>query len=165
MRLRQLMKAQIERYRNTKRSSVVSDTVIDVEAIKKEIAKLESRADKYNHAYSEGVFSLEKLLEYLDPIKKQLGLLKNSLAKVSIQNFSKAEVIFPSDADINFFTQEARKLSAALSFEQKKGIMLTTLDKVYSNQKSMQVYGVLNLCEIYVKFFPNDRNCRTPKCW
>lgn len=151
----------IERYKKEKKDSVTSNTVIDVDGTKKEITKLESRADKYSHAYSEGVFSLEKLLEYLNPIKKQIEGLKNDLAKASVENLPKTEMMVSSDTDIKFFTKEARKLSATLSFEAKKGIMSTTLDKVYSNQGGIQVYGALNLHQIYVNFFTCNRNCWT----
>lgn len=157
----ELLKDQIERWKKDKISNEVSRSTIDIESTKKEISKLKTREERYTNAYSEGVITLDKLKEYLAPIKNSIASLEKSLVQASASQPSKIETTFPNDEEIELFAGKAMKIAATLSFEAKKGIMLGSLDKVYSTQKSMQIYGAFNLNEIYVKYFTDDRHRRT----
>ena len=55
-----------------------------------------------------------------------------------------------------FFT--VKYLNDTLSFESKKGIIQRAISTIYSNQKDLQAHGLINLNEIYVKFFTKYRN-------
>lgn len=154
----ELLKAQIVRWKIAQKGNVVSSAAVDVESTKKEISKLKTREERYTNAYSEGVITLDKLKEYLSPIKDSLATLEKSLGQASLVQSKKLETTFPSDEEIEFFAKEVVATSGTLIFMAKKGIMLGSLEKIYSTQKSMQVYGALNLNDIYVKYFTNNRH-------
>lgn len=160
----ELLKAQIVRWKVAQKGNVVNSEAVDIESTKKEISKLKTREDRYTNAYSEGVITLDKLKEYLAPIKDSVVSLEKSLLRASSALSPRLESTFPSDEEIELFAKEAVAISGTLSFMAKKGIMLESLEKVYSTQKSMQIHGALNLNDIYVKYFTNNRHRRTSQC-
>lgn len=154
----ELLKEQIERWKNDQNSNDLNRVVVDIESTKKEISKIKTREERYTNAYSEGVIDLGKLKEYLAPIKDRLTFLEKSLVQASASTPKNSDVLLPNDQEVQHFAKEITGALETLSFEAKKGIMLGSLGKVYTTQKGMQVYGAFNLNELYVKYFSLSRH-------
>lgn len=154
----ELLKAQIERWKKDQKNNAGEKLVVDTESIKREIQKLKTREGRYTTAYSEEVITLDKLKEYLAPIKENVASLEKSLVLASVAQAPKPETQFPREDEIELFAKDAVRYAGSLSFEAKRGIMLGSLDKIYATQKGMQVYGALNLHEISVEYFSKNYN-------
>lgn len=153
----ELMRVEVEKCLNNYKSTNVNKYVIDIEGTKQEIAKLKGRQDKYTNAYSENVISLEKLKEFITPLKDNVSSLEKNLAQAYVEQKSKQEIVVPSDEEIELFASEAKEHLKSLSFEQKKGIIRNAVTKIQSTQSDLHVHGILNYSELYVIFFTEYR--------
>ncbi len=160
-----LMKEQVEKWLNNHNVNDTNVSVIDIEATRNEISKLKSREDKYTNAYSEEVITLGKLKEYLSPLKSKISLLEKNLAQACDTQKTKTEIMMPTDEEIDSFSKEIAEFlnPDTLSFESKKVIIQRAITKIFSSEKDLQVYGYLNLNELY-GLLTNYRHRRSPKC-
>ncbi len=155
----EIMRTYAEDWKKNHEVENANRSMINIENTKKELSKLKSQEDRYTKAYSEGVITLEKLKEFLAPYKDKISFLEKNLAQAYIEQKPKFDTVLPNNDEIGVFTKEAIEyLKDSLSFELKKGIMRKAITTIYSNQKDLQAHGFINLNEIYVKFFINDRN-------
>lgn len=161
----EMMKAQIERYKTRSKNINIGDVTVDVDSAKKQIIKLKTQMERYNTLFTEDIITLDQMKEHHALLTGQIKQLDDLLTKNNLEQRPPTEISFPSYEEIKIFAKEAKKYRDSLSFWEKKGIIASTLDKTYSNQKSIDVYGSLNLHEIYVKHFSRYRNRRSPKCW
>ena len=137
-----------------------NNSIIDTENTKKEISKLKGQEDRYTRIYSEGIISIEKLKEFLAPLKDKISLLEKDLAQSFIEQKPKLDMALPNEEEISLFAKEAISYLDNLNFIAKKGIIRKAVTTIYSNQKDLQAHGCLNLNEIYVKLLTINRNRR-----
>ena len=141
-----------------------NNSIIDTENTKKEISKLKGQEDRYTRIYSEGIISIEKLKEFLAPLKDKISLLEKDLAQSFIEQKPKLDMALPNEEEISLFAKEAISYLNNLNFASKKGIIRKAITTIYSNQKDLQAHGCLNLNEIYVKLLTINRNSRVAEC-
>jgi site-specific DNA recombinase len=164
MRSPELLNSQIERYKMANKNTDTKKTLLDVDGTKKQIVKLKTQMQRYETLFTEDLITLEKMKEHHAIFTKEITELENILLKFNLEKKIDVNVSYPSYDEIKFFAKEFRDYTDSLSFEAKKGIIATSLDKVYSNPTGLHVYGSFNLTEIYVKYFSRHRNRRSPKC-
>ncbi len=171
-----LMMQQVSRWMN-KSKMCGKFSLIDIEGIEKEIGKLKETEDRYSKAFGSGLFTIEKLKEYLDPLRERISLLEKQISEAQQEKMETEILALPNQEEMETFAQKARELLKDLSFEAKQEIVRSVIGKLVSNQKQMDVQGVLNLDEInvlfsnvesnsqinHVKFKTIYRNCRTTK--
>jgi len=158
------MNAEVEQFLINHTKNETMDFVVDIEETKKEIAKLVEREKRYTNIYSEGLITIEKLKEYLFPLKEEMSALEKKLSQAMAQK-PKAEVLLPTKEEIELFAKEATELLAGdLNFEAKKSIMSKANIQIFSTQRDLNVHGCINLSEIYVKLLPERWNSGVAKC-
>lgn len=160
----EIMRTYAEKWINNHKIDDVNRSMIDNEDAKKELLKLKNQEDRYTRAYSEGIISIEKLKEFLAPLKDKISLLEKNLTQACIEQKPKLDITLPNEEEISLFAKEAINCLDNLNFTSRKGIIRKAITTIYSNQKDLQVHGCINLNEIYVKFITNDRNRRFAEC-
>ncbi len=153
-----LMNAQVEKWVNGRNNNNATGFVVDIDGIKKEIAKLEDREKRYTNAYSEKVISLERLKEHLTPLQAEIAKLKKDLTQAYAQAKPKLEMEIPAKNEIELFAKEATEALNTLSFSSKKAIINKSIERVFSSQKNLQVHGSIDLQQSYVKSLTINRN-------
>ncbi len=149
--------------RLTRDKGKVSTSTIDIEATRKEIMKLKGQEDRYNHAFAEEVISIEKLKEYLAPVREKVSNLENQIIQANLEMKPENEIPFPNKGEIESFVSDTVRFLENLNFESKRAIVRRIVEKATATQKELQVYGGILLKEIYV-LFPEDRNCGVAEC-
>jgi len=129
----------------------------DATVIGEEIRKLNEQIDRYNRAYGEGVFSIEQLREYVDPIRNRLVSLESDLRAANNHLLDVGETNFPSDEAIDLFASNFKKISKNLNFEQKREIVLNAVEKIVGNQSRLEIACNLILNQ-HVGYRTNHRN-------
>ena len=158
-----LMKAELEKWIYASRNQKASKTQVDIEGTKQEIVRLKSREEKFTNAYTEDVISLEKLREYLMPLKEKRSVLENKLAQAYVEQSTQIAISTPSEEEIERFAVVAQDGLKSLSFGQKKGIIRKVITKISSSERELQVYGQLNYNELHVVLQTNHRHRRPTK--
>ena len=151
-----LMEEQVKRYLDKRRVNAQQESFFDFESTKDSVEKIKNQEDRYTKAYSEGVISLEKLKEYIAPLKEKLISLEKSLARASAEQNVVTEISLPNEEEIKKFSEEVSEYLDGLSFSSKKCIIQSAITKITSEQTDLQVHGLLNFGEIYVKLFTKD---------
>src|SRR3990167_9535982 len=157
----ELMQKQASRWLDTSKNK---RTVLftDIESMKKEIENLKEKVDRYNKAYADGVFTLEKLREYTAPLIEKVGSLDYQIA-ITKRNQEETALLIPSPYEIEDFAKEATRKLKSLSFESKRAIVMNVIDKVVSNYAKLQVYGYIPI-DPNVSFCSKHRHCRFTQC-
>jgi site-specific DNA recombinase len=152
----QLMTKQIERWQGAHRAKGAS-AENDLTETREEIAKLKVQETRYNKAYGAGLFTLEQLQEYVEPIKVRILALERQLSNAMHETHQSTIVATPNrDTTIRFAAQSRQTLSD-LHFAQKRSIVLNIIEKVVATQQQLHVYGFIPLSN-YVEFCPEDRH-------
>ncbi|MSR73093.1 hypothetical protein EXS61_00580 [Candidatus Parcubacteria bacterium] len=158
------MRKQLDRWINSKNlKNTVSAS--DTPFLQKEISNLKTQEDRYNKAYGSGVFTINQLKEYVDPIKEKMSALEFQISDAK-QEILRTETNLPNQNEIDKFTEEVKNEINNLSFVVKKGIMMNVLDKIVANKEQLQIYGYIPVASNYhVKYKTINRHRRSPKCW
>ena len=160
----ELMLSQIKRWmkehEGDKKQESLQESLLDIDYTKKEIAKLKSQEDKFATAYSKDIIDLNQLRNYVAPLKEQVNILEKKLEQTYSKQRNKLEITTPTDEAIEYFAKEAKIVLNGLKFNSRKAIVNKTIEKIISTQKNLQVYGLINLQEIYVGFITKNRYCR-----
>jgi len=90
---------------------------------------------------------------------------EDQIVKANLEITPKNEILLPSSDEIETFAKEATECLKNLSFELKQAFIRTVVNQATASRKSLQVYGLINISEIYVKFFSKYRNCWPSECW
>ncbi len=152
------MMAEISKWA-TKRKDKRLATGVDVEAIRKEIAKLKEQVERYNNAYGAGLFSLEKLKEYSLPRNKRIEELQSQIKKVEQEENNITIASMPTEKEIKIFTDEISGTLENLSFEAKQAMIRRTVGQIVGTQQQLQVAGSIPLLSnIYVEYKTSHRN-------
>lgn len=160
-----LMNEQIEKWNAGKTKKKVIEESNRYEVTKKEIQKLEEKEKRYTNAYSEGVIDMAKLKEFVMPLQSRIVELKK-VVEEELKNKTETNITSsPTENDINSFVNEVKGALDTLNFEVKKAIISETIEKVTATQKDLQVYGYINLNQIYVESQISYRYCWASKRW
>ena len=158
----ELLAQQVERWfksRNTK----AKVELVDVESSKKEISKLKEQVERYNKGYGAGVFTLEQLKSYIDPIREKINQLKTQIANAASEA-NQVQLKLPSKQDMEAFALKAKETLQDLNFAAKRAIILNTVESIVGNRNNLQVIGFIPINQ-NVAFKLNHRNRRAAKCW
>ncbi len=101
-----LMHEQVQRWLNNRKNRAEA-TIGDIDAIKKEIEKLKIEEDRYNRAYGAGIFTVEKLSEYSQPIKERLKNLNSQIIKIQQEKSLSENIPFPDAEQIKTYAAAA----------------------------------------------------------
>ncbi len=137
-----LLSQQIKHWIGNKRSKI-NTSITDVEGAKKSILKLKSEEERYTKAYGAGLLSIEKLKDYVSPLRDKITLLENQIAQVQNDEKQINEFLLPKENEIEVFAQKAIKTLQNLNFEAKRGIILNVVDKVVATKTELRVMGYL----------------------
>ena len=142
------------RWMNRRRDRV-QNIAVDTTGFKKEITKLKKQEDRLTIAYSDGSFTLGKLQEYIDPIKKKVASLEAQIARANALVPTDG-VLIPDDSAIQTYASKAAMLRD-LKFDEKRAIVLRTVDRIEASQKQLHVYGRIPVTN-HVEFKTSYRN-------
>ena len=152
----ELMRQQVER-RMTSDQAALARPSEDIAAIEREVEKLKEQASRYNTAYGAGVFTLEQLRECVTPLNEKIRGLEAQIAKAGEQRQTMEADVPPSIDDIEQFASKARESLSGLNFEQKRAIVMNTVDKVIGTQQRLQVIGYISIPD-HVELRTSDRH-------
>jgi len=153
-----LLSQQIERWREKSNKNL--DSTINIDSTQSEIFKLQTQEDRYAKAYSQEVISLEKFEEYVAPLRVKIREFENQIFQANLEKTPKNEILIPGKDEIKAFAKECAEKLQNLSFEVKQAFIRQTINQIIASRKSLQVYGITSLNEIYVKFFSQYRHSR-----
>jgi site-specific DNA recombinase len=158
-----LLHKQIERWIKSKQNKV-SFSAGDEVALQKEVSKLKEQEDRYNKAYGSGVFSIEQLREYVEPIKEKISSLQIQISNIKVE-MEQTETSLPNQDEVRSFAEKVKDKIENLSFEVKKGIIMNIVDKIVGSKECLQVCGNIPITiNNYVDPFTSNRNSGFTKC-
>ncbi len=149
-----LMRKQIDRLVRNKKDTVQA-SIDDIASLEKEVEKLKSQEDRYNKAYGAGVFTMEKLQEYLTPIRGKITTIQSQILKNQEQASSRKEM--PTQEEIEAFAEKAVMVLKNVNFTSRRAIIMNVIDKVIVSPELIQVYGCIPINE-NVALCLNDRD-------
>ncbi len=157
----ELMNQQVLKWMEQKKSDLKSVDHVDIDFFKKEILKLQDREKKYTNIYSEGIITIEQFKDYILPLQTKISSLKKDINKAEIDITAGLNISPPTKEELESFAKLATETLDTLSLDVKKAIISKTIEKVTATQKDLQVYGYINLNQIYVKSQTSYRNSWT----
>jgi len=159
-----LMMSQVERWMNNQKSKV-EFSGRDITVIEKELSKLKEQEKLYNKSYGMGVYTVEELVKYTNPIKENRKSLQGEIVKINYQKIQINATIILNQDYIESFAEQSSSMLKNLSFEIKRSIILNVVDKITATQEKLQVCGYIPITiENNVAFFLKHRHCRSSKC-
>lgn len=160
-----LLYGQIERWFNS--LNVKKDnTQVDVSFLNNEVEKLKLQEERYSKAYGAGVFTLEQLKEYSAPVREKIADLKKQIAHAMSETSHEKINKKPNKEEIDKFATKSLETLKNLSFQSKREIVVSVIDKVVGTQKELQVFGYIPITSNnYVEYKTISGNCWTPECW
>lgn len=135
-----LMKEQAGRWLKNKQPEV-ENSGTSLELLNSEIGKLKEQEERYTRAFGEGLFPIEQLRDYLDPIRERVSLLSKQL--MIEESKARKPVIYktPNEQDIEAFAKRATEVIANFDFDLKKNLLKDIIDKVVCEDKRLLVKG------------------------
>jgi site-specific DNA recombinase len=149
----ELLAEQVNRWFNSRQTKTTS-ALVDAEALKKEVGKLNEQLERYNKGYGAGVFTLEQLKGYTEPLREKISQLETQIANAA-NEASQTRLETPSKQEMAVFAEKAKETLQGLKFETKRAIILNTVERVISTQSQLQVIGYIPL---NVQLFTHHRN-------
>lgn len=138
----ELLTTQAESWLKNKKANP-SARPINVEVLSTELKKLRDQEGRYTKAFGEGLITIEKLKEYLGPVRERQALLEKQINEEKKQEQSAEETPIPGIEEIKAFTEKAALVIRSLNFEAKKAIIKEVIDKVTATQKKLSIYGYI----------------------
>ena len=152
------LQEEISRWVNARQTKVKSSGG-DIGAIGKEISKLKVQEERYNKAYGAGLFTIEKLREYAEPLRNQITALQIQKEKLQQEDAQIRPFQVPNKQEIESFAHRTSGWLGNLNFEGKRIIIRGILDEAIGTQKQLQVCGSIPLTLNYGAFKSNYRHC------
>jgi site-specific DNA recombinase len=152
-----LMQSQIKQLLG-ETQNVTNLSLFSLNDIKKEIDKLSVKRERYNKAYADGLFTLEKLREYTGTIVEKIKSLENESTQVK-NDQQEMQSTCPSQYELEEYTKTATKKLKDLSFEAKRAIVMSVVKKVVATQEKLQIHGFIPI-NTNVTFCPINRHGR-----
>ena len=103
------------------------------------------------------MFTLEQLRECVTPLNDKIKGLEAQIAEARDQRQVMEADVPPSVDDIEQFASKAREGLSGLNFEQKRAIVMNTVDRVIGTQQGLQVLGYISIPD-HVEFQTSDRH-------
>ncbi|MFA6325391.1 MAG: recombinase family protein [Candidatus Paceibacterota bacterium] len=160
----ELLTEQIKKWKEKNNANTSINSTINIESTQNEIIKIQGQESRFAVAYSKEVISLKQFEEFVAPLRDKIHDFEIQIAQANLEKTPKNEILFPSSDEIEVFAKEATECLKNLSFQLKQAFIRTVVNQATASRKSLQVYGLININEIYVKFFSEYRNCRSAKC-
>ena len=88
---------------------------------------------------------LEQLRECVTPLNDKIKALEAKIAEAGNQRQIADADVPPSVEDIERFASKAREGLSGLSFEQKRAIVMNTVDKVIGTQQELRVIWYISI--------------------
>lgn len=161
MSSKDLMLAQAKRWVESRKKAALGP-VVDVKSLEKEIAKLKTQEDRLTRAYSDEVIDLPRLKELLAPLHEKAGSLQAQIVQASQSQGQQIDDIMPKPEEVEAFAAKAAIALKDLSFEAKRAIVISTVDKVIGTQEGLRVFGFVPVTN-YVEYKTSDRHCGAPE--
>jgi site-specific DNA recombinase len=114
---------------------------ISVEELKKDILKLKDQEDRYNKAYGVGLITIEKLKEYVVPLRERIAAIETQFAEAAIEQGCISEARLPEACEVVAFATKASKTLHRLNFEAKRAIVMDVIEKIVGSQQELVVSG------------------------
>ena len=162
MSSRKQMEAEIKQWLNDKKGKAQT-SVGDLPSIENEIAKLKNEEDRYSKAYGAGVFTMEQLQEYSASVRERITALETQKAKIQQASQEVDAMGMPNEREIALFAKEAKGvLLGSLNFEEKREIVVNTVEKIEGTQEWLRGRGHIAIpisANNHVVFNTIGRNC------
>lgn len=139
-----LMLEQAKRWMEERQSRVAS-VHGDASMIEAEIAKLRKQEDRYAKGYAAEVFTLEQFKEHVAPLRERIATLENQIVTINAKQSDTKISGIPSPYDIEKFAQRATEVLKDLKFDEKRVIVLNTVERVVGKPGELNVYGYIPL--------------------
>ena len=133
-----LLQQQLKRFIQNK---TTAKSIVNTEAINKEIQKLKEQQKRYTKAYAEGLLAMEQLKEYIAPVEASISALQLQIDTTAKQEQDK--YLLPTENDIKAFTQKAKQVLQKLDFTIKKDIVKNVIDTVVGNKERLIISGYI----------------------
>jgi site-specific DNA recombinase len=143
-----LLLEQIERFR-TDKSKLSNQPLQDDEPLKTELGRLKEELERYNKAYGAGIFTLEELRQYADPLKAKIEKIQSQLS--SITGGKKETEVIVSPYDVHFFAEAVKESIVSLSFAEKREIVKSIVEKVVGNKDKLVISGFIPISNVNVQ--------------
>lgn len=138
----ELMLLQAERWLVSKQLKK-SDSTSDVKVLENELASLREQLGRYNMAYGAGLFTMEQLREYTQPVKARIATAELQISSSKPTTSMQEGPVLPQKGELESFADEARKTLHNLSFTRKRGILLSAVENIIGTPTELQIYGSL----------------------
>jgi len=138
----ELLSKQLNRWlreRREKRHSPLENA----ENIRSEIAKLKEKEDRYTKAYGAGIYTIEKLKEYIIPLRERIAALEGQIAEAQIAGNGINGAMLPTKDQIEAFARRSAEALHRLKFEARQAIVRGVLDRVVGTQKELVISGYI----------------------
>ena len=130
----------------------------DIKAIEQQIMRLNEEENRYNKAYGAGLFTVEKLREYVVPLQDKIKSLEEQKKTHYNKQKESMTISVPDEETIEAFAVKAKQALYNLSFEAKRSILLNVVEKIVATQEELKVYGHIPITKINnVELLTNDR--------
>ncbi len=155
----ELLSRQVERWMGDRRAKN-KVAVHDTSGMEKRVKTLKQQEERYNKAYGAGLYSVEQLKEQVLPIRDQIAALEQQIG-LARREADRSELNpAPTKAEIRAFTTKAKAALNDLKFEQKRAIVLNTVEKIVGTQQQLQVFGYIPVTN-NGWYKTKDRHCRS----
>lgn len=151
-----LMGEQLARWQDGLKDKVHSSKD-DIGLLKKEIEKLQDQEDRYNKAYGFGLFTLEKLKEFITPIRERMNAINTQIATIKAEKTDNNSYLLPEPEEIESFATKAKQALTDLDFGTKREIVLNVINKIVGTKECLTVYGNIPISS-NVEFIPIYRH-------
>jgi site-specific DNA recombinase len=129
----------------------------DAIALREELTRLKRQEDRVTKAYTEGIFTITKLREFIDPLKAKIAALEGKLASAGAMQEGQKPASPPQPQEIAAFVEKAEAALQNLNFEQKRAIVVNVIDKVVAGREVVEVYGYIPIAD-HVELCSTDRD-------
>ena len=138
---------------------------IAVDDMRKEVLKLKEQEDRYNKAYGAGLFLMEKLKEYVVPIRERVVAIENQIAEVESKREHVSGAVLPEPHEVEVFAKRAADALQGLNFGARRAIVMDVVERVTGTQSELKVSGHIPIQNLnYGELQTVHSNCWATKC-
>jgi site-specific DNA recombinase len=154
----ELISKQLNRWLNERRENG-NGSLENTENLRNEIARLKEKENRYTKAYGAGIYPIEKLKEYVIPIRERVAALEGQIAEAETGENRINGATLPTNDQIEVFARRSAETFHRLKFEAKQAIVRNVLDRVVGTPRELQISGYIPVTEKdYVKLCSIDRH-------
>src|SRR5207302_9982135 len=101
-----LMLSQAERWLDLKQEKT-ANSIDDVRPLENELASLSEQLGRHNKAYGAGLFTIEQLREYTEPIKDRITAVELQISSSKQDASADNRPVLPQKEELELFADEA----------------------------------------------------------